>query len=88
MGASLAMISAATKLLPKDMIITGVGLTIVAAALFVVSTSLQNMAKLSWEEISRGLVALAGALAMIAVAMDAMEGTLAGAAALVVITAT
>ena len=87
MGASLAIIAVSMKLLPKDMLVTGIALAIVAGALLLVSTSLANMAELSWEQISKGLVGLAGALAIIAVAMGAMEGTILGAAALVVVAA-
>lgn len=84
MGVSLGIVAAAARLLPKDLIITAVGLVIMAGALVILSQALTTMGNMTWDEIARGLVALAGSLLILTVALYAMQGTLAGSAALMV----
>ena len=60
---------------------------VIAPALMLLSQALIVMGKMSWEEIGRGLGALAGSLAILAIAMYAMTGSLPGAAALLIISA-
>ena len=62
----------------------GAGLVIVAAALVVLSTALEKMGNLSWEQVAKGLITLGGAMAILAIGLNAMIGTLAGSAALLV----
>jgi len=50
----------------------------------IVGNVLGKMAKMSWEEIAKGLVTLAGSLIIIAAALVVMDGTLPGSAALAV----
>ena len=84
MGGALIEITIALKLMPKNMIATGLGLVIVGAALNIMAAALKNMGSMSWEEISRGLVAMGGALAILAIGLYAMNGTLIGSAALLI----
>lgn len=88
MAASLTMVTIAVNLLPKaSLVLTGVGLIAVSTALVILSGALVKMGGMSWEGIAKGLVTLAGSLAIIAVAMKFMTTALPGAAALLVISA-
>lgn len=84
MGVALAAITIAVNFMPKNMILIGVGLIAVAAALLLVAETLGKMGSMSWEEIAKGLVALGGSMAILAIGLNAMNGTLGGAAALLV----
>ncbi len=84
MGGALAEVTIATNLMPKNMVGIGAGLVIVGAALEIVANALGKMGKSSWEEIAKGLVAMGGALAELAIGLNLMNGTLAGSAAMLV----
>ena len=84
MGGALAEVAIATNLMPKNMVGIGTGLIVVGAALEIIADALGKMGKFSWEEIAKGLVAMGGALAELAIGLNLMKGTLAGAAAMLV----
>lgn len=84
MATSLLIIAIAMKLLPKTMLLQAAGLLVVGAALVLISEAVKNMGSMTWDEIARGMVALAGALLIIGTALYFMSGTLLGAAALIV----
>lgn len=84
MAGALAAITVAVKSMPNNMAGIGAGLVIVAAALVVLSTALEKMGNLSWEQVAKGLITLGGAMAILAIGLNAMTGTLAGSAALLV----
>lgn len=86
MAAGLVAIGAALILIPPSSILSAAAVLIAATALTILSSALSSMAGMSWEEIARGLVTLAGSLGIIAAAMALMTGALPGAAALLVIT--
>ena len=85
MAGALLLIVAAVKLMPITMIITAIGLVIVAEAIRILAESITTMSKMSWEEIGKGLVTLAGALLIISVAMYALQGAIVGAVALLIV---
>lgn len=85
MAGALTLITVAMNFMPKDMILTGAGLVIVASALIILSKALSSMGGMSWEQIGKGLVVLAGSLTIIAVAMNFMTTALPGAAALLIV---
>jgi tape measure domain-containing protein len=87
MAGALAEITLAVNLMPKNMISTGVGLIAVAGALTILSNILSTMENFTWEEIVKGLVTMGGALAELSVALNLMNGTLAGSAALLIASA-
>lgn len=87
MAGALTAITVALNFMPKGMIGMGVGLIAIGTALLIVSKALGNMGGMSWDEVAKGLVALGGSLLVIAVAMTAMTGGLAGAAAMLVMAA-
>ena len=81
---SLAAIAVAMQLLPTDTALIGAGLVVVAGALALLGQVLSAMGSMSWEELATGLVALAGSMTVLTVALNLMNGTLAGSAALLV----
>lgn len=87
MAAALGIIAVAMKFMPKSTIITGPALLVIASALVVLSNALKNMGSMSWNEVAKGLVSLAGAMTIIAVAVNFMKSALSGAAALLVVAA-
>lgn len=87
MGGALAEITLAMRLLPKNALTIGVGLVATAEALKIISDVVLKMSGMSWEEIARGMVALGGSMAILAVSMNAMKGTLGASAAMLVMSA-
>jgi hypothetical protein len=87
MAGALAAITVALNFMPKGMIVTALGLIGVATALQIMIEPLKQMAGMSWSEIAKGLVMLGSSLLIITVAMNAMTGGLAGAAAMLVMAA-
>lgn len=84
MGAALAEVTVAVKLMPNNMVSLASGMVIMGAALEIIADALENMGGMSWGEIAKGLVTMGVALAEMAVALKAMSGTLSGSAALLV----
>lgn len=87
MAVTLAEVTLALKLMPKNIVGTGFALVEVATALVIMSQAVKTMGSMSWESIAKGLIVLAGSLGIIAVAMKFMTGALPGAAALLVVSA-
>jgi hypothetical protein len=87
MGGALAAITIAVNFLPKNLPVIGIGLIGIATALNILSSAMQSMGGMGWEEIGKSLVVLAGSMTIIAVAMNFMTTALPGAAALLVISA-
>ncbi len=85
MAGVLAEVVIAMRFMPKNLLVTSIGMIGIATALVILSKALTTMGSMTWEEIAKGLVTLAGSLAIIAVAMTFMTGALPGAAALLVI---
>jgi tape measure domain-containing protein len=68
----LTVIVAAVNLMPTNMALTGPALVAVATSLVILGGAMKIFATLSWEQIGKGLVTIAGALAAIGVAMHLM----------------
>ncbi len=69
----------------NKVISTAIGLTILASAMLIFAKAIDNMGGMSAEQIAKGLITMAGALTIIGTAMALMKTSLAGAAALLVI---
>lgn len=82
----LVAIALAMQLMPITLPITAAGLVLVGVALGLIAAAMLLIANMSWEEIGRGLAGMAGALIILALATAAMTGSLAGAAALGIVT--
>lgn len=85
-GAALVGFVAFTKLIKGNKIIEiSLGLGAMALGLNELGDSIKNMASMSWEEILRGLTTMGVALGILAIAVRLMQGAMAGAAAIVVV---
>ena len=84
MAGALLEIAIAMELMPKNTAVIGSGLVIVAVAMNILASSLVKMGDMSWDSIAKGLVTMGGALGILAIGLHAMNGTLAGSAALIV----
>ena len=78
MAGSLILVTAAVKLMPKNMLATGIGLAVVAGSLIVLSTALSDMSSMSWDEVGKGLFAMAGALLAVTLAVNMMPKNMIG----------
>jgi hypothetical protein len=87
MAGALVAIAIAMRIMPKNILVNAASLVIVAYALGMLQEVLKKMGGMSWEEIGKGMVTLAGALVIMAGAMYLMSGGLAGAAALLIMCA-
>ena len=85
MAGSLLILGTATALISgAKMLLLAAGLSAMGVALAILGGALKILGTQSWEEVAVSLVSLAGALAILAVAMYAMTGCIAGAAAMLV----
>lgn len=84
MAGGLLILGVSAALIPKSIGITAIGVGLMAAALLILGAALKSFASMSWEDIAKGLVTLAGALLILAAAGMAMGGCLLGAAAMVI----
>ena len=68
----LAEVVAITRLMgdSKRMISTGIGMIALGAAMLIFAEAVERMGQLSWEEIGKGLVTMAGALTAITIATN------------------
>ena len=87
MGGALGLIATALSLMPPTSIISAAAIFVVVASLGLLTNSLQKMGDMGWGEIAKGLIVLAGALTIIAVAVTAMVLALPGAVALTIVVA-
>lgn len=87
MTGGLTIVTAVMNALPKDMLSNSVALVAVAAALVIMGNALNSMGGMSWEQIGKGLVVLAGSLVAITVALNFMKDAVAGAAAMLIVAA-
>ncbi len=82
---ALTAVTIAMNLMPKGMITKATGLVIVASSLLIIGNAVQNMGSMSWENIAKGLVTLAGSMTVLAVALKAMKKSVSGAASMLII---
>jgi hypothetical protein len=76
--------SKAMARVPPNMLTSAIGFIAVALALKVLASALKDMGGMSWEEIGKGMVVLAGSMITLSIALIMMQGTAAGAAAMLV----
>lgn len=82
MAVALTEFATAANFMPKNMVAIGLGIIEMALAIESLSKSLMTLSGMSWEEIARGLAALGGGLAELAIATKLMNGAASGAAAI------
>lgn len=81
---SLGAIAIALNLMPVTTPLIAAGLVLVGVALNEIGVAMKIFAGMSWEEIGKGMASIAGSLTLLAIALQLMQGTLLGAAALTV----
>ena len=84
LAVSLAAITLALRFMPTNMISMGIGFIALSASLLILSTALTKLGGMTWGEVAKGLISLGGSMLILAVGLHAMNGTLAGSAALIV----
>jgi tape measure domain-containing protein len=84
LGAALLIIAGAMQLMPLNLPITGAGLILVGTGLTAVAGAMNLMSNMSWGEMAKGLAGIAAVLVVLGVAMNAMSGTVVGAASIFV----
>lgn len=84
---ALTILTAALTVIPPTAPLGAAGILIAAIALKQVADVLQQMGDMGWEQIGKAMVALAGSLLIIGIAVTAMTGALGGAAALLIVAA-
>lgn len=87
MAGALAAIALAIGFLPPSSLLSAAAVLVVAASLGMITEALGKMSKMTWGEIAKGLVVLAGSLLIIAGALYLMQSALPGAAAVLVVAA-
>lgn len=85
LAGGLVLIAAALILIPPTSIFSAAAVLIVAASLGLLADAMKKMGGMSWGEIAKSLVELAGALTIITLAMAGMTEALPGAAALLIV---
>lgn len=81
----LVILAAAMRLMPKGMVLQAAALVAIGVSLNLFALAMAGLGSMSWEQIGKGLSAMAGGLLILAVALNAMGGgALIGAAALTV----
>ena len=84
MAAGLTALCIAAEALPPGLISAGVGLMAIASALVIVGAAMFIMGSMSLETLAKGLGAMAIALTELVVAANLMKGSIAGAAAMLI----
>ena len=75
-GVGLAIVVAAMNFMPASSAISGLGFIEMAIGLRLLANSVKAFAGMSWKDLGKGLVGIAGALIIVAVAMNLMPLTL------------
>lgn len=69
MAGGLTLIGVALYFIPPSSILSAAAILVVAASLGMIADALKSMSSMSWEEIGKGLTAMAGALVLIGAAL-------------------
>src|SRR5574344_1450490 len=70
MAGALAAVTIAVNFMPKNMVGTGVGLIAVSTSLVIMANALGKLGGMSWGEVAKGLVALGGSMAILAIGLN------------------
>ena len=80
MGLAIGAISAALAVVPNTAPLGAAGILIAAIAVKQLGETLKSLGDMSWDQITKGLVAMGGSLLIVTLALMAMEGSIMGAA--------
>jgi len=81
-GAALVVLGAAISMIPPTVALQAAGLVVLSIALVGIAGAIALMGKMNVGQIIKGLATLGGALAILAIGLSAMSGTLIGSVAL------
>lgn len=87
MAGALVAIALAIGFLPPSSVLSAAAVLIVASSLSLIQEALGKMSGMTWEEIGKGLVVLAGSLLIIAGALFLMQNAVPGAVAVLIVAA-
>lgn len=82
----LTAIGLAMKTMPKNMAVNAVSILAVSVAMVILAKALKSFSELGWGDILKASVAIVATLTIIGVAVRALEGSLAGAVGLLLLT--
>lgn len=85
MAGALAAIALAIAFLPPTSLLSAAAILVVAVSLGMIQEALGKMSGMTWEEIGKGLVVLAGSLLLIGAAIFFLQGAIGGAAAIFIV---
>lgn len=83
----LVELTAAAKLMPKNMVSIGIGMLAMAVAIRVMTDAVKDLGSLSVGELAKGLISLAIALGLLVISANLMKTALPGAAAMLIMAA-
>lgn len=81
LAAGLLLMAASIRLFPPDTIVAALGIIGLAGAISLIASALVKMKDLTWEQIAKGLTAMAGAITIIGLAVSLVPPTAALSAA-------
>ena len=85
MAVGLAIMVGALEALPKDILVSAAAFLVMSVGLIAMAFAIQMLGSMSMDQIGTALVGLGGALLFLIVAVNAMNGAIVGAAALLVV---
>lgn len=86
-GAVLAEVAGAMKLMPTTTPVIAAGMVLVGAALKIIASAMADFGSMSWEAMAKSLITLTASLVLIVGAVNLMKTALPGAAAMLVMAA-
>jgi tape measure domain-containing protein len=81
-ASSMGVIAGAMRLMPKSMVTQAAALILIGIALKGIASAVAQMGSMDWKTIGKGVASIAGALLVLAGALQLMQGSLGGAVAL------
>ena len=82
----LVIMAGAMHIMPKNMGTQAASILLLSAAMMMMAKAMGSFAEMSWGDIGKSIVVLAGTLLILGIAMQSMSGTLMGSAALLMVT--
>lgn len=87
LGGALGEIAIAMNLMPKNSLVVGLGLIAEAEGIILISKAMQSFSGMSWDDVAKGLTAMAIALGEVSIAANLMKGTSGGALSMILFAA-
>lgn len=84
-GGGLVVMAGAMQLMPKNMAMQAASILVLSGAMLIMAKAMSALGELSWGQIAKGLVTVAGTLVILGIAMQAMSGSLVGAASILIV---